>query len=688
MAGSSAGAPSGAGAPGAPRGTCVAPPRPARPRVGRPRPRPADGWSDVPRLAAAATIDAVTTTSGTTGPRAAGENAVGPVPDAPGRVAAGEAVEGRDVDGAAPGAAGTERSLTAEGRDGSVLVGPLLRHVDSCSATVWVETARRGEVVVRAGAVVGRDRTVTVGGHHYALVVLEGLEPDVRVPYVVELDGERAWPLPDDPRPAPTVRPLPAPGGATGPAAPPLRIALGSCRVDRPMTPPFTRTVDADPEGVGVDALVALSTACQAGRELPDLLLLLGDQVYADEGLSPHLRTRIRAKRGDAEPRDEIADFEEYTWLYRESWADPEVRWLLATTPTAMIFDDHDVRDDWNTSRVWRQGVQQLPWWRDRIAGAYASYWLHQHLGNLMPSRLAEDDLWRRVREVGTEGDAADVLREFALAADEQIDGGGTSEWSYVRDLGRTRLVVVDTRSGRVLSEEHRSMLDEREWAAVEQHLTGDVDHLLVAASLPVLLEPALHDLELWNAETASAGAWGQRFRPYAEAFRQAVDLEHWGAFESSFRRLVDRLGEVAAGRLGRAPSSVLMLSGDVHHGYVAPLRYPAARGVRSPVVQLVSSPLRNALPTGLPTTFRVLHTAPARLLGRLLRRSVGARPLDVSWRSSTGPMFGNGFATLEITGPSARVVFEKAEPGRGPGSDTRRPDDVRLRRDVEIVLA
>ncbi|WP_298991334.1 alkaline phosphatase D family protein [uncultured Pseudokineococcus sp.] len=573
---------------------------------------------------------------------------------------------------------------------GPLVLGPLLRHVDSTSATVWVETARRGEVVVRAGDAVGRDRTVTVGGHHYALVVVEGLEPDRQVPYVVELDGERAWPLPDDPRPGPTVRPLPAPGGPTRSTGgdPRLRIALGSCRVDRPMEPPFTRTAQQHPEGVGVDALVALSAECQAGRELPDLLLLLGDQVYADEGLSPYLRERIRDKRGDADPQGEIGDFEEYTWLYRESWADPEVRWLLATTPTAMIFDDHDVRDDWNTSRTWREQVQRLPWWRERIVGAYAAYWLHQHLGNLMPSRLAEDELWARVREVGREGDAAQVLRESAVAADEQIDGGGTSEWSYVRDMGRTRLVVVDTRSGRVLSEEHRSMLDEQEWADVEEHLTGDVDHLLVAASLPVLLEPALHDVELWNAETASAGAWGERFRPHAEALRQAVDLEHWGAFESSFHRLVDRLGDVAAGRLGRAPSSVLLLSGDVHHGYVAPLRYPVERGVRSPVVQVVSSPLRNALPKGLPTMFRFLHTPPARLLGRLLRRSVGAAPLGVTWRSTTGPMFGNGFATLELTGPGARVVFEKAEPGRGPGTEVRRPDDVRLRRDREVLLA
>ena len=49
-------------------------------------------------------------------------------------------------------------------------------------------------------------------------------------------------------------------------------------------------------------------------------------------------------------PGETIADFEEYTRLYRESWSEPHIRWLLSTVPTAMIFDDHDIIDDWNTS--------------------------------------------------------------------------------------------------------------------------------------------------------------------------------------------------------------------------------------------------------------------------------------------------------------------------------------------------
>ena len=49
----------------------------------------------------------------------------------------------------------------------SLLLGPLLRHVDETSATVWVETDGPGEVRVLSG----QARTFEVAGHHYALVV-------------------------------------------------------------------------------------------------------------------------------------------------------------------------------------------------------------------------------------------------------------------------------------------------------------------------------------------------------------------------------------------------------------------------------------------------------------------------------------------------------------------------------------
>ncbi|MPZ79451.1 MAG: hypothetical protein GEV28_03255 [Actinophytocola sp.] len=101
--------------------------------------------------------------------------------------------------------------------------------------------------------------------------------------------------------------------------------------------------------------------------------------------------------------------FEEYTRLYPESWSTPLVRWLMSTVPTSMIFDDHDVRDDWNTSQTWRDEISRTDWWQDRERGALATYWIYQHIGDLAPEDLDADEVYDKVLAAGREGDAADV---------------------------------------------------------------------------------------------------------------------------------------------------------------------------------------------------------------------------------------------------------------------------------------
>jgi hypothetical protein len=75
-----------------------------------------------------------------------------------------------------------------------LVLGPLVRYVDDTSASVWVETRDHAEVTVRAGDREWRTRTFAVHGHHYALVVADGLEPGSITPYGVEVDGARVWP--------------------------------------------------------------------------------------------------------------------------------------------------------------------------------------------------------------------------------------------------------------------------------------------------------------------------------------------------------------------------------------------------------------------------------------------------------------------------------------------------------------
>ena len=86
----------------------------------------------------------------------------------------------------------------------ALVLGPLLRHVSTTSATVWVEVDEACTVTV-----LGHEaRTFCVHGHHYALVVIDDLEPGSTTPYRVELDGASAWPIAGSPFPDSTIRTL------------------------------------------------------------------------------------------------------------------------------------------------------------------------------------------------------------------------------------------------------------------------------------------------------------------------------------------------------------------------------------------------------------------------------------------------------------------------------------------------
>jgi hypothetical protein len=524
-----------------------------------------------------------------------------------------------------------------------LLLGPLLRYVGETNATIWVETDAPCEVE----ALGERVRTFCVEQHHYALLCLPDLEPDSTIEYEVSLDGERRWPEPDSPYPPSVIR--------TPASDDKLELAFGSCRAAVPHEPPYVLSKDEDERGRELDALFGLVERMRdrPQEEWPDALLLLGDQIYADE-VSPAVQELIAKRRNpDEPPGREIADFEEYTWLYRESWADPPIRWLFSTLPTTMIFDDHDVHDDWNTSRTWVDSMRKKPWWHERIVGAFMSYWLYQHLGNLSPRELDEDELFNRVRR---EDDASPMLREFAARADREP---ASARWSFHRDFGRTRVVVMDSRAGRVLEERERSMLDPDEWRWIEEHAVGDFDHLVLATSLPFLLAPALHHLEAWN-EAVCAGAWGGPAAQVAERIRQIVDLEHWSAFHDSFERLTKLIVSVASGERGRPPATIILLSGDVHHAYLAEAGFPPSTGVESAVLQAVCSPIRNPLGRAERRVMRAAVSRPAAALTRLLAQAAGVEEPAIRWRFTQEPTFDNQVGFLDLDRRSARVRIEK----------------------------
>jgi hypothetical protein len=528
-----------------------------------------------------------------------------------------------------------------------IALGPLLRYVSDTEATIWVETDEACEVSI-LGAV---EPTFRVEGHHYALVRIEGLKPATDHPYDVRLDGELRWPEADSALPPSSLRTL----GGEGP----LDVAFGSCRVAVPHEEPYTKSKDEDERGHEVDALWVLAQEISRDdAHRPDLLFLLGDQVYVDEG-SPETRKKIAEKRGTkTAPEDEVTDFQEYTWLYQESWSEPLIRWLFANVSTSMLWDDHDMSDDWNISGSWVEEMRERAWWHRRAIGCISSYWIYQHLGNLSPEALDEDNVYNRVR--GNQH-AEEVLFDWA----ERIESTGAgARWSFCRDLNGTRAIFVDSRAGRVLEEGARRMVDDAEWEWIVDKTHGDFDHLLVATTVPWLLSPGLDRLEAWN-ERVCDGAHGKLAARQAEKLRRAVDFDHWGSFSHSFRALRDLLGEVAAGRRGAKPASVVVMAGDVHHAYLCEVGWPTGEADgKAPVYQAVCSPYRNPLSSKEQMVIKAGFTRPFTQVAAALAKAAGAEDPGIRWQLRDGPCFDNQVATLHIDGRSATMRLDKTSPG------------------------
>src|SRR6478735_12497064 len=99
-------------------------------------------------------------------------------------------------------ATAAESVLDSRGRPAAaeLVLGPMLRYAGTKSASFWLETNRPCEVEILGR----RDRTFCVEGHHYALLLVDDLQPASLIDYDVRLDGRVVWP-PDDGRPGPVV---------------------------------------------------------------------------------------------------------------------------------------------------------------------------------------------------------------------------------------------------------------------------------------------------------------------------------------------------------------------------------------------------------------------------------------------------------------------------------------------------
>lgn len=259
------------------------------------------------------------------------------------------------------------------------------------------------------------------------------------------------------------------------------------------------------------------------------------------------------------------ADFAEYAYLYEMTWATPKpVRQVLANLPTFMVFDDHEIADDWNFNNNWVEIIHtdKDPWqyWPKTIADGLAAYWIYQGWGNLAPSKWSNDPRTKILLDARSKGiDALVELRKLILK--QAVKPPSKLDWHYELPISPL-FMVLDLRTKRILDpkDDARSqIMDPGQFRWLQERLERTSQPAaFVVSSVPFLLT------ELMMIGQELTTKWD------LEKMRRDWDIEHWPADMSwvKFRDILQHL----TNRRRKDPNfplkTIVALSGDVHFSY------------------------------------------------------------------------------------------------------------------------
>jgi hypothetical protein len=286
---------------------------------------------------------------------------------------------------------------------------------------------------------------------------------------------------------------------------------------------------------------------------------------------SPTLWQQVKLTGFGVKPEHEKEHQKELTALKGFISGLDKVQRLLAHIPTYMIFDDHDVTDDWNLTAQWEQAAYQNPLAKRIIGNSLFAYWLCQGWGN-EPKHFT-GDFWQKVN--GYQHDPT------AQQQDEVIDYLlGFSHWQYTVNTS-PKLVVLDSRTRRWRSEnslsEPSGLMDWEGLCELQQELIGH-DAILLVSPAPIF---GVKVIETIQRMATIAG------KPLA------VDAENWMAHSGSASTILNIFKHT------KTPQHFVILSGDVHYSFVYDIELRFNKN--SPNIwQITSSGIKNEFPQPL----------------------------------------------------------------------------------------
>lgn len=305
-----------------------------------------------------------------------------------------------------------------------------------------------------------------------------------------------------------------------------------------------------------------------------------------------------------------------------------QVRRFMAHIPVYMMFDDHDVTDDWNLTAKWELAAYEHAFSKRIIGNALIGYTLFQGLGN------APDKFTDEIRPLldaffsQPQSESQDLLIEELLKFEQ---------WHYTLATS-PKLVVLDTRTRRWRSESNLAkpsgLMD---WEALM-----DLQQELLGQSKVIIVSPApMFGVKLIEAVQRTATLMGASL---------LVDAENWMAHPGAANALLSIFMH------RKTPEEFVILSGDVHYSFSYDISIRFRRSSPN-IYQITCSGIKNHFPEKLLPIFDKLngwlygHFSPLNLLTKRKRMSLrGRRP--------------NGAPSKRLVNKSGIGILELADDG------------------------
>ena len=268
---------------------------------------------------------------------------------------------------------------------------------------------------------------------------------------------------------------------------------------------------------------------------------------------------------------------------------------LLANTPSYMIFDDHDITDDWNLSSEWKESVRQSALGEHVVANGLSAYWAFQGWGN-HPEGFNHDFI-EKMKSYFRDMDAASNEHKEWTASMWEYDS-----WHFVTPT-EPKALFLDTRTQRtydmmpkpvkigwmVSETKHSPQLVSRDAfkrASHSLHESGwqSGQPLIIASPAPFygigVIESIL-DSYVYPLRTAGIPV------------HQVMDHEAWKYNGKGFSEFLHWI-------FTWNPSRCFIVSGDVHYASSVSSNVQARDGNQASIVQFTSSPINNKSFTGI----------------------------------------------------------------------------------------